>query len=40
VATEFYIQKPDGFHLQTAVCGHGWYDLLPFEWNPDEETLK
>lgn len=39
MALEFEILKPASFHLQTAVCGHGWYDLPPFEWDEESQTL-
>ena len=39
MAVEIRIDKPDHFVLSTAVCGHGWYDLLPFRWNAEEGSL-
>lgn len=36
---EFTIDAPSNFDLRTAVCGHGWYDLAPFEWNDEARTL-
>lgn len=36
---EFSIEAPSHFDLRTAVCGHGWYDLAPFEWNDEARTL-
>lgn len=39
MAVQIRIEKPEHFVLATAVCGHGWYDLLPFKWNPEESSL-
>ena len=39
MAIEIRIEKPEHFVLATAVCGHGWYDLLPFRWNADLGSL-
>ena len=39
MAVEIRIEKPEHFVLATAVCGHGWYDLLPFRWNADLGSL-
>ncbi len=36
---EFSIEIPANFILDTAVCGHGWYDLAPFVWNSEAKTL-
>lgn len=36
---EVTIKKPKNFVFETAVCGHGWYDLAPFEWDEDKKTL-
>lgn len=36
---DFHISKPSHFDLQTAVCGHGWYDLPPLEWDPAVQSL-
>jgi 3-methyladenine DNA glycosylase/8-oxoguanine DNA glycosylase len=38
--TEFTIETPANFDLETAVCGHGWYDLAPFKWNAESKSLK
>ena len=40
MAVEISIGKPEHFVLATAVCGHGWYDLLPFRWDPDAGSLE
>ncbi|HQU91630.1 MAG TPA: hypothetical protein PLK77_04995, partial [Pyrinomonadaceae bacterium] len=37
---EFTIETPPNFNLETAVCGHGWYDLAPFVWNADSKSLS
>lgn len=37
--TEFTIETPANFDLETAVCGHGWYDLAPFKWNAESKSL-
>lgn len=37
---EFTIETPSNFNLETAVCGHGWYDLAPFVWNADSKSLS
>lgn len=39
MAIEIRIEKPEHFVLSTAVCGHGWYDLLPFRWNAESASL-
>lgn len=36
---EFSIEIPANFNLETAVCGHGWYDLAPFSWNAEARSL-
>ena len=36
---EFILETPPNFVLETVVCGHGWYDLLPFRWNPELRSL-
>lgn len=36
---EFSIEIPANFNLETAVCGHGWYDLAPFAWNSERKSL-
>lgn len=36
---EFIIETPSNFSLEAAVCGHGWYDLLPFKWNEEAGSL-
>src|SRR5215204_3465836 len=36
---EFILETPRNFVLETAVRGHGWYDLLPFRWNPETRSL-
>ena len=36
---EFSIEIPANFNLETAVCGHGWYDLAPFAWNAENRSL-
>lgn len=36
---QFTIARPENFDLATAVCGHGWYDLAPFEWDESGRTL-
>ena len=36
---EIKIEKPENFVFETAVCGHGWYDLAPFDWNAETKTL-
>jgi hypothetical protein len=36
---EFILEPPPNFVLETVVCGHGWYDLLPFRWNPELRSL-
>ena len=36
---EFSIEIPANFNLETAVCGHGWYDLAPFVWNAEAKSL-
>ena len=40
MAIEIRIDKPEHFVLSTAVCGHGWYDLLPFRWNAESASLN
>lgn len=40
MAVEIRIEKTEHFVLETAVCGHGWYDLLPFKWNAEARTLR
>ena len=40
MALEISIEKPEHFVLSTAVCGHGWYDLLPFKWSAESEALQ
>ena len=37
---EFTIKTPSNFSLETAVRGHGWYDLSPFVWSPEERSLS
>lgn len=37
---EFSIEKAAGFHFETAVCGHGWYDLAPFKYDPALNRLE
>lgn len=37
---EFSLEVPANFSLTTAVCGHGWYDLAPFQWNSDAKSLS
>lgn len=36
---EFSIEIPPNFRLETAVRGHGWYDLAPFVWNSEAKSL-
>jgi N-glycosylase/DNA lyase len=36
---EFTIETPANFNLETAVCGHGWYDLAPFVWDAEAKSL-
>lgn len=36
---EFILETPPNFILDTAVRGHGWYDLLPFRWIPETRSL-
>jgi N-glycosylase/DNA lyase len=36
---EFILETPPNFVLETAVCGHGWYDLQPFRWKPETRSL-
>ena len=36
---EFILETPPNFSLETAVCGHGWYDLQPFRWKPETRSL-
>src|SRR5688572_10333181 len=40
MASEFSIKIPANFNLETAVRGHGWYDLAPFVWNAHERSLQ
>jgi len=37
---EFTIETPKNFSLETAVCGHGWYDLAPFVWDAEAKSLS
>lgn len=37
---EFSLETPSNFNLETAVCGHGWYDLAPFNWDAEAKTLE
>ena len=37
---EFSIETPANFDLEAAVCGHGWYDLAPFVWDAQGQTLE
>src|SRR5690349_2550662 len=37
---EFSLEVPANFSLAAAVCGHGWYDLAPFQWNSDAQILS
>jgi N-glycosylase/DNA lyase len=39
MAVEIKIAKPANFVLETAVCGHGWYDLHPFKWDLEHGSL-
>jgi len=39
MAVEIRIGKPEHFVLETAVRGHGWYDLLPFKWDAEAGSL-
>jgi N-glycosylase/DNA lyase len=39
MAVEIKIAKPANFVLETAVCGHGWYDLHPFKWDSEHGSL-
>lgn len=34
------IPTPENFNFRMAVTGHGWYDLLPFEFDPSVGSLK
>lgn len=34
------IETPSSFWLKTVVRSHGWYDLPPFEWNPETNALR
>ncbi|MGB1699159.1 MAG: hypothetical protein ACPHRO_04330, partial [Nannocystaceae bacterium] len=34
------IATPRPFDWSLAVRGHGWYQLAPFQWDPDAETLS
>ncbi len=34
------IPTPENFNFRMAVTGHGWYDLLPFEYDPPVGSLK
>ena len=36
---EFSIEIPPDFNLETAVRGHGWYDLAPFSWDAEAKSL-
>ncbi|MDI1242719.1 MAG: Fe-S cluster assembly protein HesB [bacterium] len=36
---EFSTNTPANFNLETAVCGHGWYDLAPFSWDAEVSRL-
>ncbi|QDU62117.1 hypothetical protein Pan216_29830 [Planctomycetes bacterium Pan216] len=33
------LEPSDRFSLRTIVFSHGWYDLPPFHWDPEQETL-
>ena len=35
----FSIPVPTNFNLETAVRGHGWYDLAPFAWDAEAKSL-
>lgn len=34
------IKKPENFCFSHAVTGHGWYDLLPFAYDPNNAKLS
>lgn len=37
---DFSIETPPNFHFDTAVCGHGWYDLAPFKYDSEAKKLE
>lgn len=39
MAKEIIIDLPADFNFRTAVCGHGWYDLEPFRFDPETGEL-
>jgi 3-methyladenine DNA glycosylase/8-oxoguanine DNA glycosylase len=34
------ISTPPGFNFESTVVSHGWYHLAPFDWSPDDRTLR
>lgn len=35
-----FLKTPKNFDFKATVFGHGWYQLLPFEFDPEKQSLK
>lgn len=40
MSNRFSLPTPEDFSFRTAVSGHGWYDLLPFEYDAEQARLS
>ncbi len=40
VASNFVLPVPPDFSFVATVESHGWYQLAPYRWSPDEQVLR
>jgi 3-methyladenine DNA glycosylase/8-oxoguanine DNA glycosylase len=38
--TEVAVEAPSDFSLLAVVASHGWYQLAPYDYRPDQKTLR